>query len=430
MRVLHLAAVPSFTGAAEPAFDLARGLRALGVDVELFADNRRVGNFRGILDAHGFRANPKLVLSTKAGPLAWLGDFLELRRSFIDFEVVHTHLSHDHGLAALASRCVGRSSSSRSPFAASEPKSAPSQRRHRPLIVRTIHAARGLDPSFGRRLLLQRGADGLVVASHDEVRFLEEALKEAHGRDSARGGDDGHRLSRPRGDSDGRRVDIYPERVLVLPGAVDAQRFHPDPDARGRVRRSLAISKTDFAIGCVARFQAGRRHELMIEALAQARVNHPEIKLVLIGHGERESALRALAEQAAPLGAIVFAGYHREDLNDYLAAMDAAVWLVPGNDATSRAVLQAMAVALPVVGGRRGAIAEAVLEGETGVLVDPDAAEDIARGFTQLAELPDRGRCWGGAGRARVLTAYDLSSRAQQLLVFYERLIRVASTAP
>ncbi|MCB9655568.1 MAG: glycosyltransferase family 4 protein [Deltaproteobacteria bacterium] len=420
MRILHLVAVPSFTGAAEPAFDLARGLRSLGVEVELFADNLRAGNFREILEAHGFRKNPKLVLSTKAGPIAWLHDLSELRRRVTDFDVVHTHLSHDHGLAALATRWALPSSADSARLDPLTPRARPSSR---PLLVRTIHAARGLEPSWGRRLLLRRGADGLTVASHDEARILTGTQDSRTGpgtRDGKESEPQGpHRFEREF--TGHHRIDSA--RVLVLPGVVDARRFHPDPEARARVRQSLALSASDFAIGCVARFQAGRRHERMIEALAQVRVRHPEIKLVLIGHGEREAALRTLAEQAAPPGSIVFAGYHREDLNDYLAAMDAAVWLVPGNDATSRAVLQAMAVALPVVGGRHGAIAEAVVEGETGTLVDPDQTNDIARGFARLAERPDRGQSWGNAGRARVVAAYDLPSRARQVLAFYQSLI-------
>ena len=368
MRILHLVACPTLTGAAEPAWDLVRGQRRLGAQVDLHIDTRREGNWRGLLEAAGEVVPEALVLSTKAGPLAALRDLWRLRRLLRGYDVVHTHLSHDHALAVFARGL-----------------------RRRPLLVRTVHAERALATSVGRRFLLRR-ADGLTVAAETHRQHL-----------VARG--------------------FAAERVTVLPGSVDPGRFFPDPAARARAREDLGLGPEHFALGCVARFQAGRRHEVMLDALALARRTHPELRLVLIGHGETEPGLRDRAARPDLSGAVLFPGYKRQDLNDYLNALDAAVWLVPGNDATSRAVLQAMAVALPVVGGAEGAIPETVLAGETGRVVEPDDHQGLAEAFVTLAADPERARGMGRAGLERARARYTVDARAALALGFYERLL-------
>ncbi len=371
VRVLHLVAFPGFTGPAEPAWDMVRGLRALGAEVDLLVDAVRPGNLRGWLEAQGERPPATLTLSTKAGPLAALRDASRLRALARRYDVVHAHLTHDHALAALAL-----------------------PRGRGPRLVRTFHAARALAGSAGRRWLTRRSA-GLTVACDAHRR----ALAEGHGVD--------------------------PARVLVLPGAVDPARFHPDPAARARVRAALGLDGA-FAVGCVARFQAGRRHEVLLEALALARAVRPELRLVLIGHGETEAALRARAAAPDLVGAVLFPGYKREDLNDHLVALDAAAWLVNGNDATGRAVLQAMAAGLPVLGGAVDAIAEAVLDGETGALAAPDDPAAVARALVALAADPARSASLGAQGHARALALYSVEARARRLLDFYEGLLEGA----
>lgn len=358
MRVLHLVAIPQLTGAAEPTVDLVRGLESLGVQVDLHVDTGRPGNLIETLESLGRKVPRALVLSTKAGPWAALRDAWRLRRIVKDYDLVHTHLSHDHSLAVFAGA-----------------------RR----IVRTIHAERALAPGLGRRFLFRNTA-GFLVASEKDANTL--------------------------------RANHHVTEIEVLPGSVDLERFHPDSVARQRTRAELG-TQARFVIGCVARFQAGRRHENLLEALKIAIQHRPELCLVLIGHGETEAALRARAQGLGD--AVLFPGYKRHDLNDYLAGLDAAAWLVPGNDATSRAVLQAMAVSLPVIGGHQGAIAEAV-DDNTGWRVDPDDPQTIAAAMIAAASNPELARQKGATGLAKVVHQFSPRGRAQKAYNFYRRL--------
>ena len=71
------------------------------------------------------------------------------------------------------------------------------------------------------------------------------------------------------------------------------------------------------------------------------------------------------------------------------------------------ALLEASASGKPVVAGRSGGMPDAVREGETGLLVDPEDAESVARTIEALLEDPARGRALGAAGRRAVESFYN-----------------------
>lgn len=368
MKILHLVAIPQLTGAAEPVLDMVRALRALGADVDLRIDTKREGNLQAILQSEGAWIPDDLVLSTKGTATEALLDLGRLRELIRGYDLVHTHLSHDHTLAAIARLA--------------EPG---------PPIVRTLHAERVLQPGWARSWLYA-DTDAFTVASAEEKRRFAENFP-----------------------------DVEAE-VVVLPGAIDAQRFRPNPEARARVRATLGLTD-ERVIGCVARFQAGRRHDVMLDALAMARSHAPKLRLALIGHGELEDAIRTRAAASDVAGAVLFPGYRRHDLPDYLAALDAALWLVPGNDATSRAVLQAMATGLPVIGGHQGAIVDQLEHGQSGILVDPDEPAEVARAMVQLANL-DRMRVELGArARLRAVQHYSHEQRGRTLSNLYVQVV-------
>jgi glycosyltransferase involved in cell wall biosynthesis len=372
LRVLHLVSIPQLTGAAEPTLDMVRGLAGLGVAVELRIDTKLDGNLRSILTAAGEPVDDALVLSARSNPLELARDLSRLRALLPRFDLVHVHLSHDHALAWTTLRSLPR--------------------RARPALVRTVHAERVLGPNAFRRLALREAA-GLTVAARDH----------------------GDRLVREHG--------VAPERILELAGSVDPDRFHPDDDARARVRAELGLPDAAFVIASVARFKAGRRHELVLDAFAAARREAPELRLMLIGHGELQPALEARAAADDLAGAVLFPGYKREDLNDYLVAGDALIWITPGNDASCRAVLQAMAAGRPVLGSRLGSIPSMVEDRVTGALADADDVADLTRAMLALARDPARSRALGEAGRARALERYGRRARAERLLAFYRRIL-------
>jgi phosphatidylinositol alpha-1,6-mannosyltransferase len=65
--------------------------------------------------------------------------------------------------------------------------------------------------------------------------------------------------------------------------------------------------------------------------------------------------------------------------------------------------LEANVCGKPVVGGRSGGIEDAIVDGKTGLLVDPESPEAVAKAVASLLESPDTAAAMGAAGRARAL---------------------------
>lgn len=134
---------------------------------------------------------------------------------------------------------------------------------------------------------------------------------------------------------------------------------------------------------------------------------------------------RVIRETVAKLGLsdkIRFAGPvpHGELRSRYA---DAAIAVQPSLwDAFPLSVIEAMACGLPVVGSRTGGIPEAVVDGETGVLVEPDNAEGLADALLVLLGNRELRERMGHAGRRRAVDLLSWDRIAEQALRYYQAL--------
>jgi glycosyltransferase involved in cell wall biosynthesis len=204
----------------------------------------------------------------------------------------------------------------------------------------------------------------------------------------------------------------------VVSGVVDTVRFAPRA-RRAELREALGLKPEQRAIGLVARLQPHRRVELVLESLARALREAPELRLVVVGRGTR--ARQVLDEPARRLGvdhAVIRAGYLRGDRYlDALAQLDALVYLVPGSDGSCRAALEAMAMGIPAIASRRGALPE--LLGETALFCDEDAAALAAAFRSVAADAAGWGRR-SDLARERALGRFAIAGYASRCQALYE----------
>jgi glycosyltransferase involved in cell wall biosynthesis len=139
-------------------------------------------------------------------------------------------------------------------------------------------------------------------------------------------------------------------------------------------------------------------------AIALCR-ERPELRFLVVGDGE----LKAELEQQAAVGGlserIVFAG-SRTDIPDVLAAMDVFVMpsLWEGGPIT---VLEAMAMARPVVATRVGMVPEVLIDGENGFIVQPGDTDALINTVRRLLDAPDVARSVGGKARETILAGFS-----------------------
>jgi phosphatidylinositol alpha-1,6-mannosyltransferase len=212
-----------------------------------------------------------------------------------------------------------------------------------------------------------------------------------------------------------------PERVpvsVLYPGA-DVDAFRPDLPT-GDLRDRHGLGDRPLVV-CVSRLVARKGQDVLIEGMARIRRRVPEATLVIVGGGPDERRLRAMAADA-PDASVVFTGQVPEaDLPRYYALAD--VFAMPCRtrlagmevEGWGNVFIEAAACAKPVVVGDSGGAREALVDGETGILVDGRDVEQVAGSIAGLLADPARARTMGEAGRARVLRDHAWPSIARKL---------------
>lgn len=194
--------------------------------------------------------------------------------------------------------------------------------------------------------------------------------------------------------------------VSVLHLGADIEMFRPDlPTDDLRERHDLGDRPV---VVCVSRLVRRKGQDVLIRAMERVRRRVPDVTLLIVGGGPYEDRLRVIAADA-PRGSVVFAGQVSEqDLPRYYALGD--VFAMPCRtrlaglevEGWGNVFIEAAACAKPVVVGDSGGAGEALVDGETGVLVDGADVQEVADAVASLLCDQDRARSMGRAGRERV----------------------------
>lgn len=158
------------------------------------------------------------------------------------------------------------------------------------------------------------------------------------------------------------------------------------PSKNAAVRRGLDLSPEDFVVACVARLVPAKDHRVLLDAVAQAVSELPHLRVLLIGDGPLEQALR---DQQRALGleqVVRFLG-RRDDVEDLLGASNLCV-LTSRTEGLPYALLEAVAVGTPVLATSVGAIPALLVDGRDGELVEPGCPDQVARGLVRAHDQP------------------------------------------
>lgn len=207
-----------------------------------------------------------------------------------------------------------------------------------------------------------------------------------------------------------------PERLVVVPLGLDLARFLDCETVRGQFRAELSIPPAVPLVGIVARLVPIKAHEVFLAAAAALAGHVPESHFVVVGDGERRSALEALSERLGLENRVHFLGWRR-DLDRIYADLDVVV-LCSRNEGSPVSLIEAMAAARPVVATRVGGVPDLVEDGVAGCLVPPGDADAMATAVHALLADPERRRAMGAAGRKRVAPSFS----AERLLADMDRL--------
>ncbi len=217
-----------------------------------------------------------------------------------------------------------------------------------------------------------------------------------------------------------------PDRVVVVPNAVDIDRFVPGPRDPA-VAAGLGLGD-DPVIGYISSFTGYEGIRYLIEATAELRRRGRRVQCLLVGDGEERSALEAVARaEGVDDGTVLFTGRVPHDrVLDYYRLID--VFVVPRtNDRVSQLVTplkpyEAMAMERALVVSEVAALLEIVTDGETGRSFRPEDPIALADVLEPLLDDPAERSRLGRAARAWVSEHRTWSQNGRRYHDLYERL--------
>ena len=294
---------------------------------------------------------------------AWgLGAMLQLTRRFRELrpEVVHIHDSASHTPAALAARRAGVAG-----------------------IIVTRRTEFPMRRRWSVRLKYELWCDRVVCVSEAaRRRCLEAGLPEG--------------------------------QVVVVPDFVDCRHFDAAavPAARSDDRPQVCS---------VGRLSREKGHRVLLKAMAAVLRSVPEARLQICGDGPERPALARQSEASGLAEHVSLSGFV-QDTRPTLAAAD--IFVMPSlSEGLGGAVLEAMAMGKPVVATDAGGLPEAVVDGETGLIVPAGDAEALAEAMMDLLGDPARARKMGIAGRERALKHFDRRRIVDRMVSLYEEVL-------
>ena len=197
-------------------------------------------------------------------------------------------------------------------------------------------------------------------------------------------------------------------RITTIYNGVDIARFIvPSAQQRGDARTRLGFAADDFVVGMVAGFRPEKNHDVFFAGLLQAAPSIPSLKVLAVGAGPLLAEFRERVAQTELGARTVFAG-DVSDVVPCLWAMDAGC-LTPGsNEGFSNAIVEQMAIGLPIIVTDVGGNAEAVIDGENGRVIPPQDATALSRALIDLHGNPACAAAMGRASRRRVEERFSL----------------------
>jgi len=362
--VLHTESSLGWGGQEKRIFSEAEVMRQRGHTILLAADFRSELYHRG--KEAGFALFP-LTFGGCRNLAACLSLRQVLRRQRV--EILNTHSSLDSWVGHLAA--MGR--------------------RDRVKLVRTRHLSTPIRSSWPTRWLYQ---------SPDAIITTGQAIKELIAK----------------------RVGVAEHKIYSIPTGVPLDRFYPHPSTAGRAELLPAWPRDACIIGSVAVLRTWKGHNFLLEAVAKILAQEEKVYLVLVGDGP----IRHLVEEkvaALNLNDHVLLTGYQDDVPAWLALMDIVVLASYANEGVPQSLLQAMAMARPVIGTTCGGIPEIVTDGVNGLLTPPKDPEALTQALIQLIRNPVRRQEFGLNGLRLVQERFSLEQMAAAMEQVYEHIL-------
>ncbi|MDX2500493.1 MAG: glycosyltransferase family 4 protein [Deltaproteobacteria bacterium] len=362
MKILHINTERTWRGGEQQTLYLIRSLIERRINCHL------------VCQAGSPMAERAVTAGVKVFPISMRGEIdlaagFRIRRLIkkFNYDIIHSHTSHAHSLAFLASIGSG--------------------------AVRLV--TRRVDFSIFRSSFLKlSGIKYRFMADH--YIAISQKIKDVMVNDGIPG-----------------------RRIFVVHSGIDPQRFKA---ATGEhLLSEFDIKEHQKVVINVAHLAGHKGQQYLVQAIPRVLAKFPDTRFFIVGKGE---LMENLKETAAGLGLkreLVFTGF-RDDVAGFYQIADLYV-MSSVQEGLGTAVLDALALAKPVVATSAGGLPEIIHDGITGRLVAPADPEALAQGIVDMLTYPDRAGSMAAAGRERVLQEFSVEAMVTKNIEVYRRIL-------
>ncbi len=363
MRIVHVNTERTWRGGESQVFNLMTGLRALGHDVELIG--LPGGALAGRCRESGIPVT-EMTMRSDADVLAGARIAAHLGRRGCD--VLHAQTARAHSLALLA-------------------RAARAARRL--VVSRRIDFPVRRDPA-NRWKYRTRLVDRYIAVAG----VIRDVLVAAG---------------------------VPAARIEVIHSSIDLSRFSGSGDGRPTARAELGIPAGAPVVGHVAALAWHKGQKDLVSAIPALAAAEPDVRVVLVGSGEEEQALKRQAAELGVEARVIFTGA-RSDVPRLLPAFD--VFCMPSYlEGTCNAVLEAFAMRVPVVASSAGGLPELVEPERTGLLVPPRDPVALSAALLRMLRERELARRCAEAAFARVHERYGVDRMVSRTAALYQEVM-------
>lgn len=207
-------------------------------------------------------------------------------------------------------------------------------------------------------------------------------------------------------------------KVQIIQNGIPLGPFNQANQAADPALKSMLRGNRDLPVVlCLARLHSQKGLSFLLEAA----VSVPDARFVIAGDGPERNSLAAQSEALGLRDRVIFLG-HRTDVPDLLAVCD--LFVLPSlYEGLPVSILEAMAAGKPVIATAIGGTDEAVLDGETGLLVPPGDSDALAKAIQRLLADTSLANDMARAGRERAYGKFSAEQMVRRTVQVYEQLL-------
>jgi len=214
---------------------------------------------------------------------------------------------------------------------------------------------------------------------------------------------------------------IPPEKITLVPNAIDLRRFSPGNADRAESRNKFGLPIDAKVIAGVGRLNPQKNFSLFLDVAAELAPRFSELRFLLAGEGPEESMLYEKARALGLADHIVFAGYVADTRQVYAAA---DILLMPSRfEGLPMTLLEAMAMGLPVVASKLDGIAEVIEDGREGFLIESNDTHSFAERCAALLENPAKSSELAANARAKIEARFSVERMTSAVEAIYDQFL-------